>query len=469
MPPEVSPAHPLRIAIVGAGPTGFFLAERLLGQSDLPVTVDLFERLPTPFGLVRYGVAPDHEKIKNVTRAFSKTAGRPGFRFLGHVDVGTDLTLEDLRRHYHQICFTTGAQTDRPLGIPGEALAGSHAATEFVAWYNGHPGYREARFDLSVERAAVIGVGNVAVDVARILCRTHEELATTDIADHALDALRGSAIREVLLIGRRGPAQAAFTNPEVKELGEMAGADVRTRPEEIALDALSATALEADDDATTRKKLEILADFAAREPTGKPRMLTLRFLTSPTELVGDPSGRVAAIRLVRNRLVEGRGGRLSAEPTGDMEEIPVGLVFRSVGYRGVPLSGLPFDDRNGTVPNAQGRVIEAGAGEPLRGLYVSGWIRRGPSGVIGTNKPDAAEVAEAMLEDAAASRTLNPAAPATGAIDSLLADRGVEVVDWPGWERLDAVEQAAGRSAGRSRVKRCTVGAMLDAARARGL
>ncbi|MBS1242235.1 MAG: fprA [Gemmatimonadetes bacterium] len=453
---------PLRIAIVGAGPSGFFLAEKLLAQDTTPVVVDLFERLPTPYGLVRFGVAPDHEKIKNVTRSFDKLAARPGFRFFGNVEIGRHLTLDELKDHYHLICFTTGAQSDRRMGIPGEDLEGSHPATEFVAWYNGHPDYRDRTFDLSAERVAVVGVGNVAVDVARILAKSAEELAATDIADHALEALRRSRVREVYLLGRRGPAQAAFTNPEVKELGELEGADIQVRPEEVALDPLSDADLAARDDASTRKKIEILQEYARRAPLGKPKRLTLRFLVSPTGIVGDDQGRVRAIRLVRNRLVQAPDGSLAAEPTGETEELPVGLVFRSVGYRGLAVPGLPFEERRGTVPHDCGRVVDPASGRPVTGCYVSGWIKRGPTGVIGTNKPCAAETAESMLADASAGATLHPTA---GDIEPLLRDRQPDLVTWADWVRLNEVESAAGKPAGRPRVKLTRVEEMLKAIR----
>ena len=395
-------AQPLRVAIVGAGPSGFFLAQALLARDGLNVQVDLYERLAAPYGLVRFGVAPDHERIKNVTRSFDAVAKRPGFRFFGNVEFGKDVTLADLTRHYHQVCFTTGAQTDRRMGIPGEDLKRSHPATEFVAWYNGHPDYRDYEFDLSVERVAVIGVGNVAVDVARILCRTPEELATTDIADYALAALRCSRIREVYLIGRRGPVQAAFTTPEAREMGELAGADVKVLAEEVVLDPLSQTELQQADDKQLTRKVEVLQEFSTRQRTGKPRLLTLRFLLSPVELRSDAQGRVAGMLAVRNRL-EGTPGKLKSVPTDVFEELPLELVFRSVGYRGVALPGVPFYDKWGTIPNQKGRVLDGdpGSGTPVPGLYVSGWIKRGPSGVIGTNKPDAVETAASMLEDLA--------------------------------------------------------------------
>ena len=453
---------PLRVAIVGAGPAGFFLAEKLLGQTAVTVQVDLYERLPTPYGLVRFGVAPDHEKIKNVTRSFDKVAARPGFRFFGNVDVGRHVTLDDLRRHYHQVCFSTGAQTDRRMGIPGEDLARSHPATEFVAWYNGHPDYRDLHFDLSVERVAVVGVGNVAVDVARMLCRTPEELATTDVADYALEALCASRVKEVYLLGRRGPVQAAFTPPEAKELGELAGSDVRTLAEDFELDPLSRAELESADGPAARRKLEILEEYSRRPPSGKSRLLTLRFLVSPTELLPDQRGGVRAMRLVRNRLVAGKGGVTRAEPTGHFEELPVGLVFRSVGYRGVALPGVPFDETAGTVPNERGRVMDPAALRPVTGVYVAGWIKRGPSGVIGTNKPDAAETAETMLADLAAGAALAPAEPSAEAAEAQVRRAQPAVISFTDWRKLDRLESERGKALGRPRLKFTSVEEMLD-------
>jgi ferredoxin--NADP+ reductase len=441
------------VAVIGAGPAGYYTAEHLLRQSGRSVQVDVFDRLPTPYGLVRAGVAPDHQKIKVVTNVFDKIAALPGFRFFGGIEFGKDVTVEDLRERYHQIVYATGAQTDRRMGIPGEDLRGSHAATEFVAWYNGHPDYRDRRFDLDQERAAVVGVGNVAVDVARMLCRTAEELAPTDIADYALAALRRSRIREVYLLGRRGPAQAAFTNPEVKELGELAGADVSARPEETALDPLSQAELERTPDRATSKKVDLLQGYARRPPTGKPRRLVLRFLVSPIEVVGDAAGRVTALRLARNHLVASPTGSLRPEPTGEQEELPVGLVFRSVGYRGVPLSGVPFNESWGVILNEKGRVLDPASRAPVVGEYVAGWIKRGPTGVIGTNKPDAAETVAAMMEDLERGAHLHPAHPDPAALEDLLRARQPQVFSHADWRRLDELEVAAGKAAGRPRVK----------------
>jgi ferredoxin--NADP+ reductase len=456
-------ARPLRVAIIGSGPTGFYAADHLLRQHGLVIDIDMFDRLPTPYGLVRLGVAPDHQKIKSVTAAFDKTAAHPRFRFFGWVELGKDVTVAELRDHYDQIVYCTGAQTDRRMDIPGEDLDGSHPATEFVAWYNGHPDYRDYRFDLSAERVAVVGVGNVAVDVARVLCRTPAELATTDIADYALDALRASRVREVYLLGRRGPAQAAFTNPEIKELGELAGADIRVRAEEAALDPLTRAALERTPDRTTQKKVEILQSYARRPASDKPRRLVVRFLVSPVELLGDGAGHVRLMRLARNELYATDSGALQPRPTGEFEELPVELVFRSVGYRGVPLPGVPFNERGGVILNDKGRVLDPETRRPLPGEYAAGWIKRGPTGVIGTNKPDAAETVAGMLEDVAAGRTLAPSRPEPAAIAELVRQRKPDHFTYPDWQRLNALETARGRSQGRPRVKFTTVEDMRTA------
>jgi ferredoxin--NADP+ reductase len=451
------------VAIVGAGPAGYYAADHVLRQEGVVAEVDMFDRLPTPYGLVRLGVAPDHQKIKSVTAVFDKVAAHPRFRFFGGVELGRDLTVDDLRRHYHQIVYSTGAQTDRRMGIPGEDLRGSHPATEFVAWYNGHPDFRDHQFDLSHERAAIVGVGNVAVDVARILCRSVEELAKTDIADYALDALRQSRIKEVYLLGRRGPAQAAFTNPEIRELGELPYADLVVLPEEVELDPLSRQALESAPDRATSKKVEMLQEFARRAPSGKPRRLTVRFLVSPVEVLGGSGGQVTGLRLVRNKLVAGESGALQAKPTGEFEELPVGLVFRSVGYKGVPLPGVPFHDSWSVILNERGRVLDPATKKPRLGEYAAGWIKRGPTGVIGTNKPDAAETVAGMMEDAAQGRVLAPLTADREAIARLIRERQPDHVSYEDWRRLDQLEVGRGRPAGRPRVKFTRVKDMLAA------
>ena len=435
----------LRVAVVGSGPAGFYAAAALLA-SDLELEVDMIERLPTPWGLVRLGVAPDHPNIKAVSRAFERTAAQPGFRFFGNVEVGKDIEHAELALLYNAVVYSVGAQTDRQLGIPGEELPGSWAATEFVAWYNGHPDFQELSFDLSGERAVVIGNGNVALDVARMLALTPEELATTDTTDPAIEAINEAGVREILVVGRRGPVQAAWTPVEVGELGELAGADVIVEPADLELDEASAAELEAAAP-TVRRNVEHLRDYAGRTPTGKPRTIRLRFFSSPVAIHGD--GKVEAIELVRNELVGGR-----AVPTEEHETIPCGIVFRSVGYQGVAMPGVPFDEGSATIPNEGGRV------EP--GLYVAGWIKRGPSGVIGTNKKDATETVALLLDDARAA--LLPSR-GEGTLEALLEERGVEAVLYAGWEAIDAAERNAGESLGRPRVKLCSWADLLSAAK----
>jgi ferredoxin--NADP+ reductase len=459
--------QPLRVAIVGSGPSGFYAAGHLLkskSHPDLSVQVDVYDRLPTPWGLVRGGVAPDHPNIKAVSRVYEKTAAHPEFRFYGNVEYGRDLTHADLHARYHVVIYAVGAQTDRRLGIPGEDLPGSWAATDFVAWYNGHPDHRELEFDLSCERAVVIGNGNVAADVARMLALTREELAATDVADHALDVLADSGIKEIVVLGRRGPAQAAFTNPELLELGEMTDADVVVDPGEAEPDELSRTWLAGEEaSATARKNVEILAGYAGRKPEGKRRRIVLRFLVSPLALLGE--SHVEGIRICRNELRD-EGTGLRACTTETIEEIPCGIVFRSIGYRGIPLEGLPFDEAAGTIPHDGGRILDE-QGAPLRGDYVVGWIKRGPTGIIGTNKRDAQETVDTVLADLDAGLLNEPADPSREALEELLAERAPEHVTYEGWEAIDSAERAAGEPHGRPRVKLTTTEELLDAARDR--
>ena len=461
--PPGTEAQPLRVAIIGSGPAGFYAADHLLKRKNLVVEVDMYDRLPTPFGLVRHGVAPDHPKIKSVTKVYDRTASNAHFRFFGFVELGKDISVDDLRKHYHQIIYATGAQTDKRLNIPGIDLKNSHAATEFVAWYNGHPDYRDCQYDLSQKAAAVIGVGNVAIDVARILCRTEDELRATDIADHALEALIKSQIKSVYLIGRRGPAQAAFSNPEIKEIGVMEGADGVTLPAEVALDPLSQEMLDNEGDRVTKKKVEILQSYADKQTSGKERKLIVRFLVSPTELCGDESGRVTRMRLVRNELYKTDAGTLRPRATEQFEELDVGLVFRSIGYRGVPLEGVPFNDDWGVILNQDGRVLDPETDSPVLGEYATGWIKRGPSGVIGTNKPDAAQTVELMLQDLAAGRHLLPANPVVASIETLVQQRRPDHFSYSDWQRLDELEVANGAAQERPRVKYTTVAQMQAA------
>ncbi|MCY4022085.1 MAG: FAD-dependent oxidoreductase [Anaerolineaceae bacterium] len=454
--------NPLRVAIIGSGPSGFYAAERLQREKGLHAAIDMFERLPTPYGLVRGGVAPDHQKIKSVTRVYDRIATKDGFRFFGNITYGDDIHLADLQAHYHAAIFAVGAQTDRELGIPGEDLPGSHAATEFVAWYNAHPDYRDRSFDLSTTDVAVIGLGNVAMDVVRILARTTAELQETDIADYALDALAASQVRNVYVLGRRGPAQSAFTNPEIRELGEMADAEVIVAPEEVELDPHSRAYVESGESRTATRNVEILTNYSLEGAQGKSCRIIMRFLTSPVEILGN--GRVEAMRLVRNELQLRDNGYLSARPTDIYETIPVGLVFRSVGYRGVPLPDIPFYEPWGIIPNEKGRVLrEQDGSDSLTGLYVVGWIKRGPSGVIGTNKPDSVETVTMLLEDLAAGELWQPTAPAPAAVDDLMAERGLRPVTFADWQILDELEQERGEALGRPRLKYSRVEEMLAA------
>ncbi|HEX2129561.1 MAG TPA: FAD-dependent oxidoreductase [Solirubrobacterales bacterium] len=457
-----SPENPLRVAIVGSGPAGFYAAESLFA-TDHTVEVDMFDRLPTPFGLVRAGVAPDHPKIKNVIRRYEKTAGNEGFRFFGNVEVGRDVTVAELEGHYNAILYAYGTATDRRLGIPGEDLPGSHPATTFVAWYNAHPDFAGHTFNLDAKRAVVVGNGNVAADLARMLVLPRDELAQTDTADHAIEGLAESGIEEVVVLGRRGPLQAAFTNPEVRELGELTQADVIVDPAELELDPASREYFESDEcDPTRRRNVEIFTEFSQREPEGKPKRVVLRFCCSPVEIRGD--GKVESIVIARNELYRDESGAIRARDTGEREEIECGLVLRSIGYKGVGLEGIPFDTDRGVIPNESGRVHDPLSGEQTAGHYAVGWIKRGPSGVIGTNKKDAQDTVDSLLEDLEAGR-IPDRDGAEAPIEELLAERS-DHVTYVGWQAIDAAEVAAGEPHGRPRVKFCSVDEMLEAAKA---
>jgi ferredoxin--NADP+ reductase len=452
-----------RVAIVGAGPAGAFAAACLLrarGDAD----IDLLERLPTPWGLLRGGVAPDHQEIKRLDDTFDQqTLGR-GCRFLGNVEVGVDVTHAELMRHYTAVIYATGAQTDKSLGIPGEDLPGSRAATEFVAWYNGHPDYRELEFDLSAKRAVVIGNGNVAADVVRMLTLSVAELERTDVADHALEALRESRVEEVVVLGRRGPAQAAFTSTELRELGHLDGVDVHV--DELELDPASRRWLDEEGTFTARKNVELLREFAARPAlAGARRRIELRFLRSPAAIRG--AGAVEAIDVRRNEIVRADDGSLKARAADDeLETIECGLVLRSVGYRAVPLPDVPFDERHFVLPNERGRVLTP-AGEPLPGVYAVGWVKRGPTGILGTNKRDAEATVSCVAEDLAAGALAPPPNPGREQIDALLAARKPDVVTVEGWRAIDAHELERGHGEQRPRVKLASRDELLAAATAR--
>ncbi|MBZ0136996.1 MAG: FAD-dependent oxidoreductase [Planctomycetes bacterium] len=438
----------VRIAIIGAGPSAFYAAAALIRQEDVEVRVDIFDRLFAPYGLVRYGVAPDHARIKSVANLYEKTASDPRVRFFGCVEFGKHLTLDNLRPLYDMVVFATGAQSDRSLNIPGEGLAGSMSATEFVAWYNSHPDYVDLNPNLDVEGVVVVGVGNVAMDVARILAKSHDELKVTDIADHALEALKESKVKNIYVLGRRGPAQAKFTNPEIKEFGQLEVADPVVKPEELELDPDSQKAVAGD--RLTRQNVEFLREYASRGAGDKARKVHFRFLVSPVEITGD--GKVEQVKIERNRLVSTQGGYLNCEGTGEFETLDAGLVLRSVGYYGVALPGVPYNKKKGTILNDHGRVLDD-EGELLPGAYVVGWAKRGPTGVIGTNKKDAEETVALMLEDVKNLRRVGQPQD----VAEFLKTRDCTPVLFDEWQKFNIAEIERGKPAGRPRVKFNTI------------
>ncbi len=447
--------RPYYVAIVGSGPSGFFAAASLLKAADSPpraggaptehhdVAIDMLEMLPTPWGLVRSGVAPDHPKIKSISKQFEKIAEDPRVRFFGNVEVGKHVQPGELAERYDAVVYAIGAQSDRALNIPGEELPGSISAVDFVGWYNAHPNFESAAPDLSGARAVVVGNGNVALDVARILVTDPGVLGLTDIADHALRSLRPCGVEEVVIIGRRGPLQAAFTTLELRELGDLENVDVIVDPAQLAgiTDEDAAAAGK-----TTKQNIKVLRDYAQRAPRPGHRRIVFRFLTSPIEITGD--GKVECIVLGRNELVTDESGRVAAKDTGERAELPVQLVVRSVGYRGAQTAGLPFDDKAGTIPNTGGRV------EGSRNEYVVGWIKRGPTGVIGTNKKDSQDTVDTLLNDLAGADELAdfPEDHADQLAD-WLASRQPELVTSAHWQLIDRHERTAGERQGRPRVK----------------
>jgi len=432
----------LRVAVVGSGPSGIYAADSLTSQTDIPIAVDVIDKLPVPYGLVRYGVAPDHLSIRSVRNTLEKVLDRPEVRFLGNVEVGRDVSIDQMRQFYDAIVLTYGAASDRRLGIPGEDLFGSIAATDLVNWYCGHPTADRAAIEAAlanVQSVAVIGVGNVAVDVTRVLLKEPSELDYTDMPQHVLDALAASDITQVYLIGRRGPAQATFTTKELRELGELEAVDVVVDPVDVVLDPVSAAAAEGD--RAISRNVEVVREWSQRESGAKAKKLHVRFYGKPIDIVGDD--RVESIIIERTALDENG----NAVGTGGTETIPVQLVIRSVGYRGLPLEGVPFDTDRAVVPNDEGRVVANGS--PVPGLYVAGWIKRGPSGIIGTNKKDASATVASLLADA----DVLPEAPdaSVDAVTTWLAEHGVEAITYAGWQAIDAAEMALGATRGRDR------------------
>jgi NADPH-dependent glutamate synthase beta subunit-like oxidoreductase len=455
--PSPSAEHPLRVAVVGAGPAGIYAAEALTRQDDVPVAVDLIDRLPTPFGLVRHGIAPDHPKMRAIRDTLHRTLEDPLVRFVGNVDVGVDISLEELRRHVDAVIYTYGASVDRHLGIEGEELPGSLAATDLVAWYTGHPDADRARVEAAlagVRSVLVVGVGNVALDVGRVLARTAPELEPTDMPQHVLDALAAMPVEEVTILGRRGPAQAAFTTQELKELGELDGATVLVDAADLELDPGSEE--RAATDRNVSRNLAVLRGWVDHAPTPGRTPLHLRFFGRPVRLLGED--RVTGVEVERTA-VDGDGRVMG---TGELSVVPADLVVRSVGYRGLPLPGLPVDERSGTVPNEEGRVLRDGRQSP--GEYVAGWIKRGPSGVVGTNKHDARETVAGLLADVA-DGGLRTHGPVDDLVDELVA-RGVQPVLLDDWRAIDAAEIALGATKGRARTTLHEREALLAAARA---
>ncbi len=439
-------SNPLKVAIVGSGPSGFYATEALI-KSDRTVEIDLIERLPAPFGLVRSGVAPDHPKLKQAIQVYKKIAENPEFNFVGNVTVGKDIKAEELQQTHHAVIYTCGAETDRKLGIPGEDLPGSYTATEFVGWYNGHPDYRERTFDLSHETAVVIGQGNVAADVSRILAKSVDELKHTDISQHALDALAESKVKTIYVVGRRGPAQAKFASKELKEFLEIENCRPYIDPKELELNETSQQELDAKEGRGNKKNVEIFQKFAESEDTGKPRTCISTFLKSPVRLDGE--GRLEKVVLEINEL-SGEPFKQSAKGTGETMEIECGILFRSIGYNGVPIEGVPFYERWGTIPNVNGRITTEHGGDVVPGLYTAGWIKRGPSGIIGTNRACAVESVDMLLEDI---NKLDVDKPGREGLYKILDANGVQHINYSQWQKIDDAEVAAGEPKGKPREK----------------
>lgn len=440
----------VRVAVIGSGPSGLYAADEL-SRHDA-VSVDVMDRLPCPYGLLRYGVAPDHLKMKSLEITLRKILERPHVRFLGGVELGAGISVDELREYYDAVVYATGSPVDRRLSIPGEDLPGCFSATQFVAWYCGHPDAEVDAFTLDARSAVVVGVGNVAVDVARILAKTAHELGVTDMPEHVLKVLDVSAVSDIHIVGRRGPAQAKFTTKELRELGELANADVVVDPEELVLDEAGKELVETNK--TVRRNLETLQEWSTRPRRGRARRIHLRFLLAPVAVLGTAA--VDAVQCERNEL-DGSGGVIG---TGETVTLPAQLLLRSVGYRGLPLPGVPFDEQSGVIPHVAGRVQRNGG--TAAGEYVVGWIKRGPTGVIGTNKGDAKETVERLLHDLDAL----PRAPhrEPNMIIDKLTRQDVEVVTWAGWEAIDTAEQALGVAAGRTRMKIASREALLIAA-----
>jgi len=451
-----SQQKPLCVAVVGSGPSGFYSAEALF-KSDITVKLDMFERLPNPYGLVRSGVAPDHPKLKQAIQVYARIAESPQLNFIGNVTIGKDISVEELRANYHAIIFTNGAESDRKLGISGENLPGSYTATEFVGWYNGHIDYRDREFDLSHETAVIIGQGNVAADVSRILAKDVDELKHTDIAAHALDALAQSRIKNIYVIGRRGPAQAKFTSKELKEFGVLNSCAPVVDPAELVLDKESEMELADKANTGNKKNYELLSQYSSLSDDTKPRQCHFSFLKSPIEISG--ADKVEKIVLEHNRL-EGEAFRQSARGTGKTMEIEAGILFRSIGYKGEPMPGVPFDEYDGVFPNTSGRITDKND-NPIPQFYTAGWIKRGPTGIIGTNRADSVATVASLLNDLLLLDSEDDK-PGSEGIYPLLDDRNIRYISFDEWKKIDQCEIDRGQEKGKPREKFTSVDDMLQ-------
>ncbi|MEM7027927.1 MAG: FAD-dependent oxidoreductase [Pseudomonadota bacterium] len=439
--------NPLQVAVIGSGPSGFYAAESLF-KSDITAVVDMYERLPTPFGLVRSGVAPDHQKLKQAIKLYEKIADNENFNLVANVSIGSDVSVDELKAAYHAVIITSGAESDRKLGIAGEQLTGSHTATEFVGWYNGHPDYRDREFDLTHETAVIIGQGNVAIDVARILSKTIDELKHTDIAQHALDVLAESKIKNIHVIGRRGPAQAKFTPKELREFGSLDDCDPIINKTDLILNTESQVELEDRTNISHKKTYEHLCEFAERiSDANKKRQCKFHFLLSPVELIGEE--KLEKIVFEKNQLT-GEALKQSAVGTGENIEMEAGILFRSIGYLGVAIAGVPFNEKWGTIENKLGRVTDEGNHVPQ--LYTAGWIKRGPSGIIGTNRACSAETVSCLLEDLD-QLAMEKDKAGFAAIKQQLEEKNVRFVNFKQWKQIDAVEIKNGEEKDKPREK----------------
>lgn len=459
--------RPLNVAVIGSGPSGFYIAESLLRQKELCVEIDMFESLPTPYGLVRAGVAPDHQQIKSVSKVYEKIAKLPQFRFWGNVHFGKDIQKAEILEYFDVVVYAVGAQSDRSIGIPGEELRGSYSATEFVGWYNGHPDYEHLTFDFSTQCVAVIGMGNVAMDIARILARTNEELSKTDIAKHALEQLAQSKIRNIYLIARRGPMQSAFTSAGTKEIPNLSKAVAVVDPSELKLEDVSKKILEDTKEKRIIQNLEFLDKISKNQESSQLRSIRFLFRRSPLEILGK-DGVVNGLKIVKNELFQDEFGALKSRATEVSDDLEVGLVFRSIGYKVKPLPGVSFDSHRGVIANKNGRVVDAVSGKICPREYVVGWAKRGPTGIIGTNKSDAVETARLLLEDHKNQQAETMNDSQIHIIIKMLQSKKIRFVPFEDWKIIDKVEIEDGEKKSKPREKITTVKEMLEIIREKG-